>query len=95
VPGTAEHAHFGPAVQIAQVLSDRIEWRPASPWTTGAIMIIQTCGCQTPRYELMRLGGRRLIRRTLDRTGATHETAAVPAREADDLWNQLLAGHIQ
>jgi hypothetical protein len=58
-------------------------------------MIIETCGCQTPRYELMRLGVRRLIRRTLNRTGAAHETAAMPAREAGDLWNRLLAGHLR
>lgn len=91
----AEHAHFGPVVQVARVLGDRIEWRPATPWTTGAIMITETCGCQTPRYELMRLGGRRLIRRTLAQTGATHETAAMPVREASDLWNRLLAGYIR
>lgn len=58
-------------------------------------MVTETCGCQTPRYELMRLGGSRLIRRTLDRTGAAHETAAMPARAAGELWNLLLAGYVQ
>jgi hypothetical protein len=91
----ADHVHFGPVVQAARVLSDRIEWRPSSPWTTEAIMVTETCGCQTPRYELMRLGGRRLIRRTLDQTGATHETAAMPARAAGETWNMLLAGYLR
>jgi hypothetical protein len=91
----AEHVHFGPVVQIAQVTGDRIEWRPTSPWTREAIMVTETCGCQTPRYELMRLGGRRLIRRTLDQTGAAHETAAMPVRKAGELWNLLLAGYIR
>ncbi|MEO5876779.1 MAG: hypothetical protein ABIS86_16925 [Streptosporangiaceae bacterium] len=92
-PPPAEHVHFGPIATRNTTPAERIEWRPASQWNSSATMVAETCGCQRTRYELMRLGGRRLIRRTNGETGAVHETNTLRVSEADALWKLLLSGH--
>lgn len=84
------HEHFGPTTSSNRA-GGRIGWRPADPRTAGAVMVTETCSCQATRYELMRFAGRRLIRRTTaDRK--VNETEPMPVRDADRLWESLLAG---
>jgi hypothetical protein len=89
------HQHLGPLAKGSISAHESIEWRRPDPAAGHAVMLIETCSCQSPRYELLRISGYRLIRVTTteaDHRPDVRETWPMRACHANALWERLLAG---
>ena len=84
----------GPHVPVRRAGCAGIAWRRVHPPLERVRVVAHTCECRATVFELCGRGGAYLIRRTTRGPGGpvVEESAALPAKAAEDLWFRLLRG---
>lgn len=88
---------LSPHVAMIQNGCARLSWHSPFPGVERVRVLAWTCSCKAMVYELCQAGGRTFIRRVLQREGQPEirETYRWSPNEAQQVWSNLLSGHLR